>query len=63
MRLPVRKSVHAGRQARNGLRNRSTPDGKPSMWVVTKDNIGSFAEPYPIVADYQKQFATLWGLR
>jgi ribose transport system substrate-binding protein len=38
-------------------------DGKPSMWVVTKDNIGSFAEPYPIVADYQKQFATLWGLR
>ncbi len=34
----------------------------PNKWIVTKDNIGTFAEPYPIVEDYQAQYKALWGM-
>jgi len=31
-------------------------------WIATKDNIGTFASPYPLVADYQAQYKKLWGV-
>jgi ribose transport system substrate-binding protein len=36
-------------------------EAAPNLWIVTKDNIGDFKDPYPIVADYQAQYKRLWG--
>ncbi|MEV0071731.1 MULTISPECIES: substrate-binding domain-containing protein [unclassified Amycolatopsis] len=41
----------------------AVPTIHPPMWVVTKDNYPTEAgsELFPIVADYDKQYAALWG--
>lgn len=40
-----------------------TADDKPALkWIVSKDNMGDWHEPFPIVADYQAQYKKLWGI-
>lgn len=41
---------------------KSTAEAKSNMWIATKDNIGSFKEPYPLVEDYEAQYKALWGV-
>lgn len=40
-----------------------SPDADASypLWLVTKDNLVSPDSEFPLVADYQRQFAALWG--
>jgi ribose transport system substrate-binding protein len=40
----------------------ASADATPNMWIATKDNIGTYTEPYPLVADYQAQYKKLWGV-
>jgi ribose transport system substrate-binding protein len=40
----------------------ATVNAKPNMWIVDKNNIAGFQDPYPIVADYQSQYKQLWGV-
>jgi ribose transport system substrate-binding protein len=35
--------------------------GNPPVWMVTKDNVPSTSELFPLVEDYKKQFLALWG--
>jgi ABC-type sugar transport system substrate-binding protein len=35
--------------------------GSPPVWMVTKDNVPSTSELFPLVKDYKEQFLSFWG--